>query len=210
MADEKFDFDKKAASWDDNPQRVRLANDIGGAILGENLLTPAMDVLEFGCGTGLLTLQLGPRVRSVTGVDGSSGMLGVIEAKIRSQGLKNIKTRLIDPSKGGLLEGAYHAVVSSMTLHHVKDTASLIGQFHRVTLPGGYVLLADLDPDEGKFHGENDTVFHGGFDRRALEKILVENGFCDVRVKTAATVEKTAPGGGTASLSVFLAIARKK
>ncbi len=87
MADEKFDFDKKAASWDENPHRVSLANDIAGAIIDEKILAPDMDVLEFGCGTGLLTLKLRPLVRSLTGVDGSKGMLGVLEAKIEDQGL---------------------------------------------------------------------------------------------------------------------------
>jgi ubiquinone/menaquinone biosynthesis C-methylase UbiE len=207
---EQFDFDKKAASWDDNPQRVKLANNIGAAMLEEKILTADMDVLEFGCGTGLLTLQLCPRVRSVTGVDGSTGMLDVIEAKIRNRGLKNIKTVLVDPSKGGVLEGSYDAVISSMTLHHVKETGPLIAQFHRVIVPGGYVCLADLDPDEGRFHGENPTVFHEGFDRKVVEKILIENGFYDVRAKTAATVEKSSPDGGTATFSVFLITARRK
>ncbi|MDR3570423.1 MAG: class I SAM-dependent methyltransferase [Syntrophobacteraceae bacterium] len=210
MADDKFDFDKKAASWDDNPQRVRLANDIGGAIVAEKILTPAMDVLEFGCGTGLLTLQLSPLVHGVTAMDGSRGMLDVIEAKIRDQGLKNIKTQLLDPSKGGIIEGAYDAVISSMTLHHVQEIGPLLAQFHRVMIPGAYLCLADLDPEEGKFHGENPTVFHEGLDRQMVEKILTRTGFYDVRDKTAATVEKTLPGGETATFTVFLITARKK
>lgn len=210
VADETVDFDKKAASWDDNPGRVKLAHDVAGAILDENIFTPDMDVLEFGCGTGLVTLKLSPMVRSVTGVDGSQGMLSVLEAKIEAQGLTNIKTQLVDPSTGTVLEGAYHAVVTSMALHHVKDIAALIGQFHRVTLPGGYLCLADLDPDEGRFHRENIPVFHKGFDRKMLEKILVEAGFYAVGDKTAAIVERPAPGGGIESFSVFLITCRKR
>ena len=208
MAEEKFDFDKKAASWDDNPLRVSLANDIAGAISEEKILTPDMDVLEFGCGTGLLTLKLRPLVRSLTGVDGSRGMLSVLEAKIESQGLSNIKTQLLDPSRGGVLEGAYNAVLSSMTLHHVKEIGPLVGQFHKVIVPGGYLCIADLDSDEGRFHGKNETVFHDGFDRKMLEKILVEAGFNVLREKTAATLEKPSVGGGMEKFSVFLIICR--
>ena len=209
MVDEKFDFDKKAASWDDNPLRVSLANDVAGAIIEEKILAPDMDVLEFGCGTGLLTLRLRPLVRSLTGVDGSKGMLGVLEAKIQARGLTGIKTRLLDPSKGGVLKGCYDAVISSMTLHHVKETAPLIGQFHGVLAPGGYLCLADLDNEEGKFHGKNETVFHDGFDRKMLVKILTEAGFSEVRDKTAAVVEKPAPDGTVGSFSIFLITCRK-
>lgn len=209
MAEEKFDFDKKAASWDENPGRVRLASDIAEAILGEKTLTAHMNVLEFGCGTGLLTLKLSPRVRSVTGVDTSRGMLGVLQAKIKEQGLANIKTRLLDPASGGVLEGCYDAVISSMTLHHVKEIAPLFARFYSVTAPGGYVLLADLDSDEGKFHGENHTVFHDGFDRQRLEKLLSEAGFRDVRDKTAAIVERPLADGAVQTFSIFLITCRK-
>lgn len=209
MADEKFDFDKKAASWDENPGRVRLASDIAGAILGEKILAADMNVLEFGCGTGLLTLKLSPLVGSVTGVDTSPGMLGVLQAKIKEQGSTNIKTQLLDPAPGGVLDGCYDAVISSMTLHHVKEIAPLFAQFHSVTAPGGYVFLADLDSDEGKFHGENHTVFHDGFDRQMLEKILSEAGFSDVRDKTAAIVERPLDDGAVQTFSIFLITCRK-
>ncbi len=210
MAEEKFDFDKKAATWDENPGRVQLGNDVAAAILDEKILTPEMDVLEFGCGTGLLTLRLSPLVRSVTAVDGSQGMLSVITAKIEAQGIKNIHTQLLDPSRGGILRGGYHAVISSMALHHVKETASLVEQFYNVTLPGGHLILADLDPDEGKFHGENPTVFHDGFDRKMLGDILTRAGYSSVRDKTAAVVKRPASDGSVQSFSVFLITCRKE
>ena len=34
-----------------------------------------MDALDFGCGTGLVTLKLQPFIHSITGVDGSQGMI---------------------------------------------------------------------------------------------------------------------------------------
>lgn len=210
MAEEKFDFDKKAASWDENPARVKLANDVAAAVLDEKILTPEMDVLEFGCGTGLLTVRLSPLVRSITAVDGSQGMLSVIDAKIEARGLKNIHTQLLDPSRGGILQGGYHAVLSGMVLHHVKETGPLIEQFYSVTLPGGHLILADLDPDEGKFHGENPTVFHDGFDRKLLGDILLRAGYSNVRDKTAAVVKKPAADGSVQAFSVFLITCRKE
>ena len=210
MGSEKWDFDKRAASWDEDPGRIGLANDIAAAIAEENILAPDSDVLEFGCGTGLLTLRLHPLVRSITGVDSSPGMLGVCRAKIDSLHLDNIKTYYLEPEKGRLPEGSYHLVVCSMTLHHVRETRPLIEQFAGIIMPGGYLCIADLDREDGGFHGENDTVFHSGFDRAELRRILTDAGFDDIRERTAANVVKRVPDGEKRSFSVFLMTGRKK
>ena len=82
MNTEKRDFDKEAASWDENPARVKVVKDIFEAIVRQVTITSDMDVLDFGCGTGLLSLQLQPFVRSVTGMDSSQGMLDVLKQKV--------------------------------------------------------------------------------------------------------------------------------
>jgi ubiquinone/menaquinone biosynthesis C-methylase UbiE len=209
MGVDKWDFNKKAASWDKNPGRIKLANDIAGAISDEQILAPDMDVLEFGCGTGLLTLLLRPLVRSVTGVDSSQGMLGVLRAKIEKDNLTNIRAQYLDLAKGDVLEGAYHLIVCSMTLHHVHETKPLLDLFYRITALRGYLCIADLDPEKGQFHGDNDTVFHGGFDRATLRLACMEAGFDDVHERTAANVVKPISDGGTRSFSVFLMTGRK-
>lgn len=209
MGGKKWNFDEKAATWDLNPGRVRLANDIADAIIDEKILAPDIDVLEFGCGTGLLTLRLHPFVHSITGVDSSSGMLGVLEAKIEDRGLANISLQLLDPARNDLPEGSYDLVVCSMTLHHVKEIEPLISRFFEVTAPNGRLCIADLDPDNGRFHGENDTVFHSGFDRKTMRRVLETAGFVDFRDRTAATVRKRTDEGEIGSFEVFLITARK-
>jgi ubiquinone/menaquinone biosynthesis C-methylase UbiE len=210
VGSENWSFDAEAASWDKNPGRVKVANDIAQAILDEKILTPDMDIFEFGCGTGLLTVLLSPHVHSVTGVDSSRGMLDVLRGKIENENLTNIRAQYLDVEKGDILEGAYNLVVCSMTLHHVKETESLIKLFYKLTVPLGYVCIADLDPDDGQFHGANDTVFHAGFDRAAMSQILQKAGFEDIRIRTAATVVKPIPDGDLRSFGVFLIVGRKK
>lgn len=209
MGSDKWDFNKEAASWDQNPGRVKLANDIAEAISGEQILAPDMDVLEFGCGTGLLTLLLSPLVRSVTGVDSSQGMLGVLRAKIENNNLTNVRARYLDLEKGDVLVGSYNLIVCSMSLHHVKNTTPLLDLFYRITAPRGYLCIADLDPDNGFFHGDNDTVFHWGFDRATLRRAFMEAGFDDIHDRTAANVTKPISDGGTRSFSVFLMTGQK-
>jgi ubiquinone/menaquinone biosynthesis C-methylase UbiE len=201
---EKWSFDNRAASWDKNPGRVKLATEIADAILGEGVLTPNMDILEFGCGTGLLTLRLQPLARRITGVDSSRGMLEILRSKIESNHLANIEARYLDLDRGDVLEGSYDLVVSSMTLHHVREIQSLVSEFYKITAPGGHLCIADLDPEEGEFHGENDTVFHDGFDRQKMQEFFLTAGFRDIRQRTAAEVTKPVSNGTMRTFSVFL------
>lgn len=205
----KRDFDKGAATWDDNPMRVKMAADIMAAMLQQVPVSADMDVLEFGCGTGLVTLQLAGMSRTVTGVDSSTGMLDVLSSKIRAHGIKNITVRHLDIDEGGEIEGKYHLVVSSMVLHHIRDIAGLLARFHRVILPGGMVCVADLDAEDGSFHGDNTGIFHRGFDRTQLRAVFEAAGFSAVRDATAVTVTKKIASGETHSFPVFVVSARK-
>jgi len=204
------DFDKEATTWDEVPARIKLANDIAAAISNEILLTSNMDVLDFGCGTGLLTLQLQPVVHSITGVDSSRGMIDVLKAKIDRRNLSNINTQFLDIEKGDILEGTYHLIVSGMTLHHVKEIRPLLDQFYRILRPSGYLCVADLDLDDGQFHDSNDGIYHFGFNRALLRKDYMEAGFDDIRDRTAAEVMKPDPDGGTRPFTVFLMTGRKR
>jgi ubiquinone/menaquinone biosynthesis C-methylase UbiE len=204
MNPEKRDFDAAAAAWDEHPGRVKVAMDIARAITREVALTSDLEVMDFGCGTGLVALALQPHVRSVTGVDSSRGMLDVLAAKIARLGLDNVQTLYCDLARGDVLTGRYDLVVSAMTLHHVPEIAPLFAQFAWVTAPGGRLCIADLDPDDGQFHDDDTGVFHCGFERDALRDVFVAAGFEDVRVTDAAEVVKQGRDGAMRRFSVFL------
>ena len=208
MNSSKRDFDKEAASWD-SPPRIKLAADVSKAILGHILLKPDMDILDFGCGTGLVTFPLNPRVHSITGVDSSKGMLEVFESKVQRDQVDNVRTIHLDLAKGDTVSGRYHVIISSMTFHHVKDIQSLLEQFHRILPPGGHIAITDLDEEGGRFHDNNDGVFHFGFDREKLCHLFVEAGFRDVFSATAAQMDKPNSQGQIKVFSVFLITGRK-
>ncbi len=198
-----MDFDKEAATWDANPGRVQLAHDVADAIIRELKPAQDMDVLDFGCGTGLVTLRLQPLVRSITGVDSSPGMLAVLQGKVKQQGLTNVHPRFIDFEKGGRVDGRFHLLVSSMTLHHVEDTEALLRLWFDLLLPGGQLGVADLDTEDGSFHGDNTGVFHLGFERARVQRLFESAGFGEVRAMTAASVVKDTEGQGKREFSCF-------
>lgn len=210
MNAEKRDFDKAAASWDENPGRVKMAKDVAGAISRQVTLTRDMDIMDFGCGTGLLSIELLPLVRSVTGVDSSQGMLDIFDRKIAGLGLKNVRTMLVDLDRGDRLTGGYDLVVSSMTLHHVRGMETLFNQLYNATAPAGYLCIADLDPDDGLFHGDNTGVFHFGFDRDNMRKVFTKAGFDNLQDVTAAELMKPLRNGEMRRFTVFLITGQKR
>jgi 2-polyprenyl-3-methyl-5-hydroxy-6-metoxy-1,4-benzoquinol methylase len=209
MSEKKRDFDKEASTWDEHPVRVKLASDVCAALCANVPFDTAMNVLDFGCGTGLVTFQIAPLVGTITGADSSQGMLDVLAAKAARQGADNVQTLFFAPEGGDVLTGPYDAIVSSMTLHHVEHIAPLLGQFHACLAPGGWLCLADLDPDGGLFHADNTGVFHAGFERTALRAAFVEAGFEDVADTTAAEVVRPDAQGEMRRFSVFLMTGRR-
>lgn len=209
MKTEKRDFDKVAASWDEHPGRVKLAKDIAHAISQMIVLTLEMDVMDFGCGTGLLAIQLQPLVRSITGIDSSQGMLDIFNMRIAKLKLKTVNAILVDLDKGDTLKGNYDLVLCNMTLHHIKALEPLFDQFYKITAPAGYLCIADLDLDDGQFHDDKTGVFHFGFARPTLSKIFTEAGFEHVRDISAAEVVKPGINGEMRRFTVFLMIGQK-
>jgi 2-polyprenyl-3-methyl-5-hydroxy-6-metoxy-1,4-benzoquinol methylase len=207
--DDKRNFDIVADTWDEEPRRVKLAEEITAAIRREVPLTCEMEALDYGCGSGLVTLGVRPFVRHITGADSSRGMLDVLEKKVREQGLHNVTPWLIDPEHPEQLTGSYDLIISSMTLHHVQDVPALLTKFVRLLNPMGWLALADLEAEDGSFHDNPTGVHHHGFDKDFLRDKFIENGLIDVSIVTAATDNKLSQDGIKHSYPVILAVGRK-
>ena len=197
-------FDARAQTWDENPGRRQLADDLFAALERHVALQPGWTVLDYGAGTGLLSLALAPRVRRVLSVDSSTGMLEVLGQKARASGCANVETLLADFSKDPPPPGPFDLVVSAMTLHHVADTETLFRKFFALLPPGGSIALLDLDAEDGSFHADNAGIPHFGFDRVALSRQLAACGFADIHFTTATRIAKN-----SRTYPVFLATARK-
>ncbi len=183
-------FDEAAGQWDNNPARVDLARAVGAAIVRAVPLQPDWRVLDYGAGTGLLTLNLQPRVASMVALDSSAGMLEKLDEKLRAAGIRNVETRLWDLEVHPSPEARFDLAVSSMTLHHVRDVPLVLGRLAALLKPGGWLAVADLDTEDGTFHGQSEDVFHHGFERRQIAEWLSGAGFGWVSVQDAHSLVK--------------------
>jgi len=201
---ERKDFDAAAALWDEEPRRVKLAADIAAAMRELLPLSSEWRGMDFGCGTGLLTLHLAPWLGSVVGADSSPGMLEQLNAKLHRSSITNVRSALCDHEHGVLPDGPFDLIASAMTLHHIPEIAPLLAALHERLSPGGWLALADLEAEDGSFHGDATGVFHLGFSRACLNELLEEAGFCERSVRVAADVVK-----GERSYPVLLAVGRR-
>lgn len=204
-------FDQSAVNWDVAPQRAELANAVGKAIMQHVRPTREMDMLDYGCGTGLVGVFLLPHVRSVVGADNSPAMLQVLDDKIQVGGLRHIRTKKLDLERDPVHDSRYHLIVSSMVTHHVADVGSLLTAFRRMLHPGGFLAIADLDTEPGLFHSSEavESVHHHGFDRGRLKERLLCTGFADAKDTTAHVIRKPGANGEIREFPVFLIVGQR-
>jgi ubiquinone/menaquinone biosynthesis C-methylase UbiE len=202
-------FDEAAAQWDNDQPRVELARAVGAAVARAVPLRPDWRALDYGAGTGLLTLNLQPRVASMVALDSSTGMLEKLAQKLAAAGIGNVRTRVWDLETRPFPETGFDLVVSSMTLHHLRDVPLVFGRLADLLKPGGWLAAADLDSEDGSFHRNVDGVFHHGFDRSQVAEWLADAGFARVSIRDAHSMVKPASTGQLRAYGVFLAVGQK-
>ncbi len=200
-------FDSKARQWDDNPVFQERGLKIAQAVRQAVPLSKHMRALDYGCGTGLLSFPLKDALGTILMADSSSGMLEVVAEKIAAQGVTNMTPMnldlLVDPPPAR----QFDLIVTSMTLHHVPDTDHILHILHDLLNPGGYLCIADLDKEDGSFHGPEVDVHHG-FDQADLTRRTSQAGFTDIRFQTVFTITKERETGAQ-DYPVFLMTARR-
>ncbi|MBN2644736.1 MAG: methyltransferase domain-containing protein [Desulfuromonadaceae bacterium] len=187
---ESADFNAAAVTWDEKPQRVHLACAVAKAIREQVPLTAAMQAMEFGCGTGLVSFHLVAELGSVVAMDSAASMLEVLQKKATSLGVVTIRTALVDAGCHNLGSEQYDLVYSSMVLHHVPHLEMTLRALIHTLKPGGYLALADLDEEDGSFHDNPAGVERHGVDRIWLTEFLRANGLQQVEAVTAHTIGK--------------------
>lgn len=201
-------FNTIASEWDEDPKRVRMGQQIAQAMRSALNPTGAEHALEFGAGTGLVTLPMVSGFARVTAMDASSGMLAILRKKCEHEHLGHVD--IIEGTVPDMLpDGPFDLVYSSMTMHHVEDVPELLKQLFDRIKPGGRAALADLDAEDGNFHSDVQGVVHHGFAREQFGDWLRTAGFTDVQFSTAYTIQRDGDDGSRRDYPIFLAVAHK-
>jgi ubiquinone/menaquinone biosynthesis C-methylase UbiE len=177
-------FDEYAKTWD-TEKRISRASIIAKEL--ENLIpiNKELSAMEFGCGTGLISFNLYDKLKEITLIDSSEGMLDIVKAKVEAYKVKNITIKNLDVEDTKLFDEKYDIIYSSMVLHHIKDTKAIIDKLYKILNKEGYLCAIDLNKEDGRFH-KNEAGFkgHNGFDQAELIKIFEDTGFKEVKAYT--------------------------
>ncbi len=199
------DFDARARTWDDDPMKTARALAVANAIRTRVPGLQGMSGFEYGCGTGLLSFALQPRLQQITLADSSTGMLGVLREKIAASGIANMTPLQLDLTTDPLPEQRFDLIYSLMTFHHIPDTDAILRDLHALLNQPGYLCIADLDSEDGSFHGDGFSG-HKGFDRHDLAQRAERAGFRNIGFSTVFEIRKGTPERG---YPVFLMTAER-
>ncbi len=105
--------------------------------LTQDYLSPDMEVLELGCGTGTTALIHAPFVKHITGIDISRNMLEIARAKAESGNVKNVTFQQSSVDGLETPDASYDVIMGHSILHLMENTGAVIARIHRMLKPGG-------------------------------------------------------------------------
>jgi ubiquinone/menaquinone biosynthesis C-methylase UbiE len=205
----KKNFDEVAQTWDSNRDRVVLAEKIVGEILRKVPVTKDMVVLDYGAGTGLVSLGLAEHLKAILAADSSADMLTRLDEKAAASKIHNVRTLHLDLEHDTLPDERFDLVLCTMTLHHIDDAAGMIAKLASLLRTGGWLALADLDLDGGEFHSDNTGVRYHGFDRAFMNQAFAEAGLADISITTAHKILKDVISKQPREFPIFLAVGHR-
>lgn len=140
-------------------------------------LLPPLDVADFGCGTGTLSVAIARWARRVWAIDQNADALEQAKQRTAREGLTNIHFLLEDLHRLSLPSGEMDLVVISQSLHHVESPSAVLTEAARLLKRGGKLVVLELMPHEERWVLERLGHKHLGFAPEFIEAALKEAGF---------------------------------
>lgn len=139
-------------------------------------LLPPLDVVDFGCGTGVLTVELARWAHHVTAIDRSGSALAKAKAEAARQGLTNITFLEADLHALPLPDASVDLVVVSQSLHHVDSIEHVLAEGARLLKPGGKMVVLELLPHDEEWVRARLGHQHLGFDPEVVREAMTAVG----------------------------------
>jgi ArsR family transcriptional regulator len=141
------------------------------------LLLPGLDVADFGCGDGVLSLEMARFAKSVVSIDNNSKAVAQTRKMIARAGVSNVTLLEESLENTSIDSDSVDIVFLSQTLHHLKDPVLGLEVAARVLKNGGRVLIMELFEHRENWVMEKLGHKHLGFKSSYLKKIIKQAGF---------------------------------
>jgi ArsR family transcriptional regulator len=187
---ERF-FAGAAGAWDE--LRAKVYGRAFGAEALLSLLPSSWTVADLGCGTGMLTAELAPRVRRVVAVDRSAAMLRA--ARRRTEALGNVELHEAALERLPIPSRSCDAAVLALVLAYLDDPAPALREARRVLRAGGRLVVLDARRHDDEGLRRRMGQVRPGFEPEALAALLTGAGLAGVSTR-ALPPEPGARGPG--------------
>ncbi len=175
---------KQMAAHYDSPERKQVA-----AVIHEELeqrleqLAGRDLLLDYGCGTGLMSLPFAEHFSKLLLVDIAEEMLEQVRGKYQTLGLSNVTLKTVPEFQE--LQGQANAILVVQTLLHVAQVEELLEQLAAHLLPDGQIFLIDFLAHEEIDH----PLVHPGFSQEELVSLCQQAGLKLVEFKPFYTAD---------------------
>lgn len=202
-------FDQLAETWDQDSAKIERSR-VTAEYCKRVSFYDNTNLLDFGGGTGLLSLYLHDSFKFVTIADSSKEMLRVAQEKIKEAKIVNIQTLEINDDISEIPD-TYSAVITLMTLHHIVDIDQFFRSTAKILNDSGALIIADLYKEDGSFHQHvQDYNGHNGFEMEQLSEKLEKAGFKVTQVSQYFEIKKENSSGKEQSYPLFFLVAEKQ
>lgn len=191
----EHNFNHKAESFD-SPQNRFIADLIRQELEKQVVDFSDKHILDFGGGTGLVSLPLATQSKSVMLVDISEKMLEQAHLKVKKQAINNVHLLQQDLLSTPLNQ-LFDIILVSRVLHHMSNIEEILNMFRNHLADDGQLFIADFV--------KIDTNHHG-FHLVDLEGKLSQSGFSSVQSQIIYSADKLFLGNYA---ELFLTLAQK-
>ncbi len=183
MSDATNAWDEYADGWDADPGARAYAEaafeSLTATLAARGKSLAGARVLDFGCGTGLLTERLSGAAERVVAVDLSSKMVAQVDAKIADRGWTNVRTLVGSHAEAAALGEPFDLIVCSSVCAFVPDYPATVVALAALLGPEGLFVQWDweLDPDADEPYGLTREAIHSALEGASLVDVVVETAF---------------------------------
>ncbi len=186
-------FETRAAEWNFNPRIIKMFHAFVGQFRKEIPLNSEMNLLDVGGGTGLIASDFAESVNSITIVDSSPAMVKTAREHLKTASIENVTLIENDIVHADLGDLRFDCIYGHMSFHHIGQIDLAFDRFSKLLVPGGVLVIGDLNSEDGSFHGE-EKVPHNGFDTVELSAKLLFRGFANIRILPLESVDRPETG----------------
>jgi len=132
-------WDRFASRWD-TPGVSLGVNDIRLIDRAKKYLDTDSVVLDYGCATGTIAMEIAKGVKRVQGIDFSSRMIDIAKKKADEYKIKNVDFTHSTIFSEKLEKESFDVVLAFSVLHLVKDSPHVLKKINSILKPGGFFI----------------------------------------------------------------------